>query len=106
MRSAYFVDAIITDSKVAGFKNYDNIKPGHTNVYVNGGENHPYCEPYGIINESLCRHYIPIHLLTYLNNNFDNSACLVTRVCPETITADTLSYFNEKDPTAQLKVIA
>ena len=44
IRSAKFVETIITDAWGAGFKNYDNIKPGHRNIYVNGGENHPHCK--------------------------------------------------------------
>ena len=69
VQSAKFVEAIITDSWSGGFKNYDNLKPGHRNIYVNGGENHPYCEPLGWIDESKCRHQIPRALLIYLNNN-------------------------------------
>ena len=47
--SAKFVETIITDSWGAGFKNYDNVKPGHRNIYINGGENHPHCQPKTIL---------------------------------------------------------
>ena len=45
VESAKFVEALISDSWGAGFKNEDNIKPGHRNIYLNGGEHHPYCKP-------------------------------------------------------------
>ena len=81
---------------MAGFKNYDNIKPGHRNIYLNGGENHPYCEKFGWISESICRHAMPFELLTYVNNNGNKGqTCYVTHVCNEKVTADDLAPFNE-----------
>ena len=45
VRQAKFVEALISDSFSSGFKNSDNVKLGHRNIYINGGEKHPYCEP-------------------------------------------------------------
>ena len=45
VESAKFVEALISDTSFKGFKNSDNIKPGHRNIYINGGETHPYCKP-------------------------------------------------------------
>ena len=38
VRSARYVEALISDSYYAGFRNFENIKPGHRNIYINGGE--------------------------------------------------------------------
>ena len=47
VRSAKFVEALITDSSLYGFNNDDNIKPGHRNIYINGGQDSQYCDPLG-----------------------------------------------------------
>ena len=98
---------MISDSWLAGFKNEDNIKPGHRNIYLNGGENHPYCKPWGWKNEAICRHYMPFELLTFLNNNAGGESpkkCSVAYVCPEKFTADDLAPFDEN--VDKTKVIA
>ena len=97
MKSAKFVEALISYSSFKGFKNSDNIKPGHRNIYINGGETHPYCKPLGWLLKSLCNHFIPLHILTYMNNHA-NFQCLVNYVCPKTVTADDLAPFHSKNP--------
>ena len=110
VRSAKFVEALIVDSWNAGFKNKDNVKPGHRNIYLNGGEHHPYCnrEPLDWETKSSCRHYIPVHLLITLNNHANGSLskqCLVNYVCPERFTADDLAPFNTKNPDERKVII-
>ena len=110
VKSAKFVEALISDSWGAGFKNEDNIKPGHRNIYLNGGEHHPYCNrgSLGRKDKMSCRHTIPVHLLIYLNNHVNGNPskqCLVNYVCPETVTADDLAPFNTKSPDEKEVII-
>ena len=85
-----------------GFKNSDNMKTGHRNIYINGGEKHPYCKPIrSVASRSRCLHNIPVKLLIYLNNHSNEkppTRCLVNYVCPKDVTADDLAPFTSKNP--------
>ena len=85
-----------------GFKNSDNIKTGHRNIYINGGEKHPYCKPIrNIASRSRCLHNIPVKLLIYLNNHKNENPpiqCLANYVCPKNVTADGLAPFQLTKP--------
>ena len=68
--------------------------PGHRNVYINGGTDHPYClEKYNWYNPKRlsCLHSIGIELLTYLNN--ESIECFADTKCKKTTTGDEMADF-------------
>ena len=90
---AMFVEAIITDSNSAGW-NKRAVKPGHRNIYINGGAAHPYCLkrfPFRPLKRLACLHAIGINLLTYLNNN--GLECFADIICEATTTGDQMAVF-------------
>ena len=68
--------------------------PGHRNVYINGGTDHPYClEKYkwNFGKRLACLHSIGIELLTYLNN--ESIECFADTKCKKTTTGDEMADF-------------